>query len=128
MRASLKYGINASSCDAFATYGILLCGPLGQPQEGMKMSKVIDLLLEKQGMDRMKSRCIFICEGMMRKLYMPESRLTPFGQDRVPIEVPRERYGRYLSDATSSLLGRSTHTLFFSLFFDFQLDTSMARH
>ena len=71
MRASLKYGINASSCDAFATYGILLCGPLGQPQEGMKMSKVIDLLLEKQGMDRMKSRCIFICEGMMRKL-LPE--------------------------------------------------------
>ena len=72
MRASLKYGINASSCDAFATYGILLCGPLGQPKEGMKMSKVIDLLLEKQGMDRMKSRCIFICEGMMRKLYMPD--------------------------------------------------------
>jgi len=73
VRASLKYGINASSCDAFATYGILLCGPLGQPKEGMKMSKVIDLLLEKQGMDRMKSRCIFICEGMMRKLYMPET-------------------------------------------------------
>ena len=65
VKTSLKNGVNASSCDAFAGFGFLLCA-LGKPQEGREMSKAVDLILAKPNMDRMKSRSIFVCEGMIR--------------------------------------------------------------
>lgn len=40
----------------------------GKLQEGKKMSQAVDLILAKPGMNRMKSRSIFVCEGMICKL------------------------------------------------------------
>lgn len=34
------------------------------------MSKAVDLILAKPGMDRMKSRSIFVYEGVIRKLLL----------------------------------------------------------
>ena len=59
IKATFKYGINASSCDAFGSLAMLLCGPFGKLQEGRKMLKALDLTLVKPGMERMKARSIF---------------------------------------------------------------------
>jgi len=70
VKTSLKSGVNASSCDAFAGFGFLLCA-LGKPQEGREMSRAVDLILAKPNMDRMKSRSIFVCEGMIHHWTAP---------------------------------------------------------
>eukprot|EP00578_Thalassiosira_sp_NH16_P023676 CAMPEP_0181082736 /NCGR_PEP_ID=MMETSP1071-20121207/3781_1 /TAXON_ID=35127 /ORGANISM="Thalassiosira sp., Strain NH16" /LENGTH=743 /DNA_ID=CAMNT_0023164343 /DNA_START=105 /DNA_END=2336 /DNA_ORIENTATION=+ len=65
MDTSLKYGINASSCDAFTGFGVILCGGFGKPQRGKEMAKVAELILAKPGMKRMTSRSVFVCEGLI---------------------------------------------------------------
>ena len=34
------------------------------------MSKVVDLILDKPGMDHVKARCMMLREGTIRKLYL----------------------------------------------------------
>ena len=46
---SLKHGLNSSSSFYFAGLGMLLCGPLGKPLEGLEMAKAAELILEKPG-------------------------------------------------------------------------------
>lgn len=65
VKTSLRYGINASSCEAFATMGVVF-GALGQTQRSRDMANVVDRLLQNPNMKRMKSRSIFICEGFIR--------------------------------------------------------------
>jgi len=60
---SLKHGLNPSSCDAFAGLGLLLCGPLGNPQKGREMAKAAELILAKPGMRRINSKTIFTVES-----------------------------------------------------------------
>ena len=67
LKASLKYGINSSSANAFACFGLILCA-FGKLQEGQEMSKAVKLILAKYGMSHMLSRCAFVCEGCIRKL------------------------------------------------------------
>ncbi|EJK71876.1 hypothetical protein THAOC_06644 [Thalassiosira oceanica] len=78
VRTSLEHGINASSCDAFAGLGILLCGGFGNPKRGLEMARAAELILEKPGMNRIKSRTIFVCEGLIRHWTEPlRSTLDP---------------------------------------------------
>lgn len=67
VNASLKYGINSSSCDAFGGYGIILC-TLGKLREGTEMSKAVYLLLSKPGMCHMRSRSMFVTNCFIRKM------------------------------------------------------------
>jgi len=64
VRASLKYGINASTCDGFAVYAFLLSIMFGDPQRGQEMARAVDLILERPGMERIKSRASFHNFGM----------------------------------------------------------------
>ena len=68
VRASLEFGIDANSCDAFGGYGVILCGAFGKFQEGKKMARAVELMLEKPGdYARMKSAAIYKCEVFIRK-------------------------------------------------------------
>lgn len=71
IEATLKYGINASSCDALSSFA-LLCGPFyfRRPREERKMLHALDLILSKPGMERSKARSIYINEGVIRKLLL----------------------------------------------------------
>ena len=80
VRASLKNGTNASSCDSFGGYGIIL-NTLGKLQEGKEMARTVELLLAKPNMERMRSRSIFICEGMINHWTAPlQGTLAPLLQ------------------------------------------------
>jgi len=64
--SSVEYGINASSCDAFAAFGLLLCVAFGEIKRGIEMSKAAELLLiNKPDRRRMKSRVTFHVEGFV---------------------------------------------------------------
>ena len=68
VRASLEFGIDANSCDAFGGYGVILCGAFGKFQEDKKMARAVELMLEKPGdYARMKSAAIYKCEVFIRK-------------------------------------------------------------
>lgn len=71
IEATLKYGINASSCDALSSFA-LLCGPFyfRRPREERKMLHALELILSKPSMERSKARSIFINEGVIRKLFL----------------------------------------------------------
>lgn len=64
VRASLKYGINASSCDGFAVYAFLLTAMFGDPRRGQEMAQAVDLILERPGMERIKSSATLTNFGM----------------------------------------------------------------
>ena len=66
IEATIKYGINASSCDAFTGFGVLLCGGFNDFQRGHEMARVAELILAKPGMNRMASRSIFVMEGLIK--------------------------------------------------------------
>lgn len=76
---SLDHGINASTCDAFTTFGILLSGPFGKPQQGREMAKAAELILStKPGASRMKSRSANVIEGFINHWTIPlRDTLTP---------------------------------------------------
>ena len=65
VRTSIKYGINKSSCNAFATYGVLLCGALGKFDRGREMAKAVEMLLENPDYRSMQSMSIMLCENMI---------------------------------------------------------------
>jgi hypothetical protein len=46
MDTSLIYGINASTCDAFTGFGVILCGGFGKIQQGREMAKAVELIIE----------------------------------------------------------------------------------
>ena len=78
-RTSIKYGLNASSCDAFATYGCLLCGVFGKPVEGRKMGQAVELMLAKPSMKEKQSKARYICEAFNYHWTAPlQSTLSPF--------------------------------------------------
>mmetsp|Transcript_28908 Transcript_28908/g.68879 ORF Transcript_28908/g.68879 Transcript_28908/m.68879 type:complete len:719 (+) Transcript_28908:357-2513(+) len=78
IRTTLKHGINASSCDALAGFGALLCGAFGKPRRGREMARAAELILEKPGMERMTSRIRYICEGLIHHWISPlRSTLDP---------------------------------------------------
>jgi len=58
---SLKHGVNASS--AFASLGLLLCGPFDKPHQGCEMAKAAELILEKPGMRSAASYTAFITQS-----------------------------------------------------------------
>ena len=64
MKETLEYGINpATSCNAFLGYGILLCGVFGDPKRGNDMALAAELILAKDPLPRVESRCTLICQG-----------------------------------------------------------------
>ena len=65
VRTSVKHGIDKSSCNAFATFGVLLCGAFGKFERGREMAKAVDLLLENPDHRSMQSMCMFICENFI---------------------------------------------------------------
>lgn len=71
METSLIYGINASTCDAFTGYGVILCGGFGKIQQGREMAKAAELIMSKPEMKRCKSRTIFVCEGLINHWSKP---------------------------------------------------------
>lgn len=80
VRASLKHGTNSATFVAFGGYGIIL-NNLGKLQEGREMAKTVELLLAKPKMERMKSKSIFICEGMINHWTAPiQGTLAPLLQ------------------------------------------------
>lgn len=71
METSLRYGINASSCDAFTGFGVILCGGFGKVQKGREMAKAAELIMSTPEMKRCKSRSIFVCEGLINHWTKP---------------------------------------------------------
>lgn len=79
VRTSIKYGLNATSCDAFATYGLLLCGVFGKPVEGRKMGQAVELMLTKPPMKVKQSRARYHCEAFIYHWTAPiQATLSPF--------------------------------------------------
>jgi len=60
---SLKHGLNPSSSGAFASLGLLLCGPLGRPQQSREMAKAAELILAKPGIRSTTSMTICITQS-----------------------------------------------------------------
>ncbi|KAL7527247.1 hypothetical protein ACHAXR_001864, partial [Thalassiosira sp. AJA248-18] len=77
VRASIKHGINASSCDAFAMYGMILCGAFGKFNRGRDMTRAVELLLENPDHRRMQSRATFILETVKLWTAPLQSTLVP---------------------------------------------------
>jgi len=65
VRETVKSGLNRSACDAFSTYGFILCGAFGELARGREMGEIAELLLERSDMRPMKSRTIYIVENMI---------------------------------------------------------------
>ena len=64
VKETLENGINpATSCNALLGYGILLCGVFGDQQRGQDMALAAELILAKDPLPRVESRCTFICQG-----------------------------------------------------------------
>lgn len=64
VRASIKHGLSASSCDGFAGYGIVLAS-LGKPNRAREMATAVELIFKRHGMHRMHARAKFIAEGFI---------------------------------------------------------------
>ncbi len=60
---SLKYGLGSTSSSFFAVLSMLLCGPLGNPHEGLEMAKAAELILEKPGMRRSAVFTLFLTQA-----------------------------------------------------------------
>ena len=88
MDTSLIYGINASTCDAFTGFGVILCGGFGKIQQGREMAKAAELIMSKPEMKRCKSRTIFVCEGLINHWSKPlKETLMPLNEGyRVGLE------------------------------------------
>mmetsp|Transcript_23905 Transcript_23905/g.51712 ORF Transcript_23905/g.51712 Transcript_23905/m.51712 type:complete len:740 (+) Transcript_23905:1112-3331(+) len=71
VRFSVKYGIGASSCDGFATFGVLLCGIFGDLMGGREMAKAAELILANHDSKVMKSRVGFVCEAFVLHWTVP---------------------------------------------------------
>ena len=63
-RTSIKHGIDASSCDSFAMFGMVLCA-FGKMQRGREMGKASQMIVEKYQAKEMKSRVTFLCEFLI---------------------------------------------------------------
>ena len=88
MDTSLIYGINASTCDAFTGFGVILCGGFGKIQQGREMAKAAELIMSKPEMKRCKSRTIFKSEGLINHWSKPlKETLMPLNEGyRVGLE------------------------------------------
>ena len=94
---TLEFGINASSCDAFTTFGILLSGPFGKPQQGRVMAKAAELIFAKPCASRMKSRSTYGIQGFINHWTMPiRETLTPLAEGY--------QHGRDIGDFESAKL------------------------
>ena len=94
---TLEYGINASSCDAFTTFGILLSGPFGKPQQGRVMAQAAEIIFAKPFATRMKSRSTFGIQGFINHWTMPlRETLTPLAEGY--------QHGRDIGDFESAKL------------------------
>jgi len=94
---TLEFGINASSCDAFTTFGILLSGPFGKPQQGRVMAKAAELIFAKPFATRMKSRSTFGIQGFINHWTMLlRETLTPLTEGY--------QHGRDIGDFESAKL------------------------
>lgn len=82
VRDSLKHGINASSCDGFHTFGLLLCSAFGgRLKQAQEMAKASELILKNPSMVRMKSRATFHIDGLITWWLSPvHSVLSPLLQ------------------------------------------------
>ena len=78
MRASLKYGVNASTIDGLTSFGALLCGAFGRLQRGREMAKAVELLLENPENRRMESRACFVNQVIFAWTSPLQSTLAPF--------------------------------------------------
>ena len=78
VRASIKHGINASSCDAFGTFGIILCSAFGKFNRGSDMARAAELLLENPDCGRMQSRTIFVCQAFIYHFTAPLHGTLPY--------------------------------------------------
>ena len=107
VQASLKYGINASSCDAFGGFGVIYCA-FGKFQDGMKMSKAVELILADPSVERIKSRSMFVIEGFIHHWTIPlQGTLAPL--------LEAYQVGLKTGDidgAASSLLFRINHSYY----------------
>jgi len=87
VKETLENGINpATSCNALLGYGILLCGVFGDQQRGQDMALASELILAKDPLPRVESRCTFICQGCifhwttpLKKNYCPFTERIPNG-------------------------------------------------
>lgn len=78
VRESIKYGICASSCYAFSTFGLIQCGKFGKMTHGKGMAKAAELLLENPEYGRMQSRVLLINESFVYHWTAPlQSTLAP---------------------------------------------------
>jgi len=94
---TLEFGINASSCDAYTTFGILLSAPFGKPQQGRVMAKAAELIFAKPFATRMKCRSTFGIQGFINHWTMPlRETLTPLTEGY--------QHGRDIGDFESAKL------------------------
>ena len=73
VNATLEHGINASSCDAFVSFGIILNGVFGKPSRARELGKAAELIFAKPESARMKSRSTF---GVQAFIYPSTALLT----------------------------------------------------
>ncbi|KAL7537929.1 hypothetical protein ACHAXR_012069 [Thalassiosira sp. AJA248-18] len=78
LRASIKHGINATSCDAFSGYGVLLIAAFGKFDRARDMARATELLLENPDYGRKLATAAFGCESFIYHWTAPlQGTLTP---------------------------------------------------
>jgi len=65
VNATLKHGINASSCDAFVSFGIILNSVVGKPLRAREMGQAAELISAKPESARMRSRITVGVQGFI---------------------------------------------------------------
>ena len=65
VNATLEHGINASSCDAFVSFGIILNGVFGKPSRARELGRAAELISAKPECARMKSRITVGVQGFI---------------------------------------------------------------
>jgi len=63
---SLKFGVSPETAFSFATYGLILCGAIGDIEAGYRFGKLAFILNEQEYSRKYKARTIFAVEGMVR--------------------------------------------------------------
>lgn len=63
---SLKYGNTASSADAYASYGVILCGVLGDIKVGYQFGQLALALLERFDARENKTKTLYVVNNLIR--------------------------------------------------------------
>jgi predicted ATPase len=71
MRWTLKHGVCAESCVAFAMYSYILAGPLGDAKGGFELTKVALELIDRLEAKERKSQTVFIVHVYTIHRYQP---------------------------------------------------------